>query len=52
MLEKENDVEVTEMLRYKDLTTFYKGQAGFISNYLSICRLYGISVVEGDCGEL
>ncbi len=31
VLEKENNVEVTEMLRYKDLTGFYKGQTGFIS---------------------
>jgi hypothetical protein len=51
-LEKENDVEVTEMLRYKDLTTFYKGQTGFISNYPSICRFSGISVMEGVGGEL
>jgi cAMP-specific phosphodiesterase 4 len=52
VLEKENNVEVTEMLRYKDLTTFYKGQTGFISNFLLICRFYGVSVVEGDCGDV
>ncbi len=32
VMEKSNGVEVTEMLKYKGLNNFFKGQVGFISN--------------------
>lgn len=34
------------MLKYKDLTTFYKGQTGFISNFKFYKRLHGSPVME------
>lgn len=35
-MESENNVEVTEMLRFKNMKGFYQGQVGFISNAIDI----------------
>lgn len=34
------------MLKYNDLTTFYKGQLGFISKYFDIRRFHGLPFME------
>lgn len=39
ILEKENQVEVSEMMRYKGLKSFYQGQVGFISNFLFYMKI-------------